>query len=139
MLLLDTDISSPVEENDPAGLLAMRRVLASGQPYFLAVPTVEERLRGRFAYCAGATPPEQYAAASGRLRKTLVALHGFALLDFDARAAAEFTALKAAEVRTGTQDLRIAAVALAHDALLLTRNRRDFHKVPGLRAEDWTV
>jgi tRNA(fMet)-specific endonuclease VapC len=35
-------------------------------------------------------------------------------------------------------DLRIAAVAVAHDATLLSRNLSDFSKVPGLRAEDWT-
>lgn len=35
-------------------------------------------------------------------------------------------------------DLKIAATALVHDALPLTRNLSDFRKVPGLRAEDWT-
>jgi tRNA(fMet)-specific endonuclease VapC len=34
-------------------------------------------------------------------------------------------------------DLKIAAICLAHDALLLTRNLVDFRRVPGLRVEDW--
>ncbi len=34
-------------------------------------------------------------------------------------------------------DLKIAAITLAHDALLLTRNIADFERVPGLRAENW--
>jgi tRNA(fMet)-specific endonuclease VapC len=34
-------------------------------------------------------------------------------------------------------DLRIAAIALANDALLLSANQRDFGKVPRLRVEDW--
>jgi tRNA(fMet)-specific endonuclease VapC len=40
-------------------------------------------------------------------------------------------------VRIGTQDLKIAALAIVHDALLLSANLRDFEQVPGLNAEDW--
>jgi tRNA(fMet)-specific endonuclease VapC len=36
-------------------------------------------------------------------------------------------------------DLKIAAIALATDATLLSRNLTDFGKVPGLRVEDWTL
>jgi len=34
-------------------------------------------------------------------------------------------------------DLKIASIAIAHSATLLTRNRRDFEVVPGLHVEDW--
>ena len=34
-------------------------------------------------------------------------------------------------------DLKIAAIALAHDALLLSANLRDFQAVPDLRVENW--
>jgi tRNA(fMet)-specific endonuclease VapC len=33
--------------------------------------------------------------------------------------------------------LKTACIALENDALLLTANRRDFEKVPGLRFENW--
>jgi tRNA(fMet)-specific endonuclease VapC len=35
--------------------------------------------------------------------------------------------------------LKIAAVALANNIVLLTRNRRDFSRIPGLRIDDWSV
>jgi tRNA(fMet)-specific endonuclease VapC len=34
-------------------------------------------------------------------------------------------------------DLKIAAINLVHDAILLTRNLVDFAKIPGLRVENW--
>jgi tRNA(fMet)-specific endonuclease VapC len=61
------------------------------------------------------------------------------LLPFDERALEEFQRLWVERVRIGTMDLKIAAIALASDATLLTRNLSDFRKVPGLRVEDWSI
>jgi tRNA(fMet)-specific endonuclease VapC len=36
-------------------------------------------------------------------------------------------------------DIRIAAIALAHNAIVLTRNQRDFSSVPGLQIENWSL
>jgi tRNA(fMet)-specific endonuclease VapC len=47
--------------------------------------------------------------------------------------------LKQQKVRIGTQDLRIASIVIAQKGILVTRNSRDFEKVPNLKFEDWTI
>ena len=37
----------------------------------------------------------------------------------------------------GSHDLLIAGIALAHDLIVVTRNTREFERVPGLRLENW--
>ena len=61
----------------------------------------------------------------------------FEVVPFDEAAARRFDDLRARALRLGTMDLKIAATALVHDALLLSANRRDFERVPGLRVENW--
>lgn len=62
----------------------------------------------------------------------------FEVLPFDAPAQTVFDQLKAAKVRVGTMDLRIAAIALSRNLTVVTRNARDFGQVPNLKIEDWT-
>ena len=56
---------------------------------------------------------------------------------FDEQAASTLQGLRAQRIRIGTMDLKIAAIALVHDALLLSANLRDFQQVPNLRVADW--
>jgi tRNA(fMet)-specific endonuclease VapC len=69
-------------------------------------------------------------------------LQGFAsapVLPFDTEAIAIFDELRSQKVRVSTMDLRIASIAISRGLVLLTRNVRDFSKVPKLVTEDWTV
>jgi tRNA(fMet)-specific endonuclease VapC len=60
------------------------------------------------------------------------------VLPNDGRAADIFDQLHLNYPRTRAMDLRIAAIALRFDALLITRNVNDFSKIFNLRVADWT-
>jgi tRNA(fMet)-specific endonuclease VapC len=40
-------------------------------------------------------------------------------------------------IRVGTHDLRIAAICVVHEDTLISRNRQDYTRVPGLHVEFW--
>ncbi|HLI10933.1 MAG TPA: type II toxin-antitoxin system VapC family toxin [Alphaproteobacteria bacterium] len=65
----------------------------------------------------------------------------FTVLEFDkedARRAGEIRAYLAAKgTPIGPYDVLIAGQALARDMALVTRNTREFRRVPGLRVENW--
>ena len=81
--------------------------------------------------------PRRQIVAYGRLRHLFEFYAQFNVLPWDEAGAEEFERLRSEKVRIATMDLKIACIALVHDALLLSRNLRDFEKVPGLRVEDW--
>jgi tRNA(fMet)-specific endonuclease VapC len=50
-----------------------------------------------------------------------------------------YETLKKMRLNVSTNDLKIAAVAIVHQLTLITRNLRDFNRVPGVIAIDWTI
>jgi tRNA(fMet)-specific endonuclease VapC len=50
-----------------------------------------------------------------------------------------FQRLRKTYPRLGAMDLKIAAIGLETQSIVLTRNRRDFGKLEGLVIEDWTI
>jgi tRNA(fMet)-specific endonuclease VapC len=99
---------------------------------------VEEQLRGRLAQVAQARDTA-LSNAYQRLVETLLLLSEFQILPYDSNCHSIYQLLKAQKIRVGTQDLRIASIALAHNGILLTRNLQDFEKVPHLAIQDWSV
>jgi tRNA(fMet)-specific endonuclease VapC len=103
------------------------------------IVTYEEQIRGWLAYLAKARALDQQIDGYGKLRRHLDCYRQIRVLDFDRAAADQFQRLTRARLRVGTMDLKIAAIVLAHDATLLSRNLRDFRKIDGLKVEDWTL
>jgi len=105
----------------------------------LTAVTVEEHLRGRLAVLSRHQSGAQQVQAYTRLVESLQLFQQFPVVGFDAASEARFQHLRSLRLRVGSQDLRIAAIALRHQVTLLTRNRRDFGQVPGLVTDDWSV
>jgi tRNA(fMet)-specific endonuclease VapC len=105
----------------------------------LSPVTVEEALRGRLAVLSRRLPGPARIVAYERLAATVQLLNQFPIVAFDQASEDQFQQLDALRLRIGTPDLKMAAVALAHRLVLLTRNVRHFGLVPGLQTQDWTI
>ena len=142
MLLLDTDLISLVQDKSGrASEKLNKRLEEAAESHVIAVSIVslEEQMRGWLAYLAAARTIDRQIVGYRRLHEALDAYSSRILVDFDERAAAQYQQLVRGRIRIGTMDLRIAAIALANGATLLSKNLVHFRKVPGLRVEDWSV
>ena len=131
MLVLDSNIISYYLRGDP---LVVSRLQALS-PRDIGVPAiVEYELR----YGLLRLPPE---AATPRLAALAALLRAMQLLPFDSVCAAQAARLRvdleAAGTPIGPHDTLIAATALRHQATLITRNIREFSRVPGLQWLNW--
>lgn len=141
MFVLDTDHITFLEHGQSAEAERLRARLKSLDDADIAVTIVsfEEQTRGWLTYLARARTLTKQVDAYARLRLMVENYRLIPLLDFDQAAAVEFQRLTRSRLRIGTMDLKIAAIALVHDATLITRNLGDFRKIPGLTVEDWSV
>ncbi|NET68719.1 MAG: type II toxin-antitoxin system VapC family toxin [Moorea sp. SIO1G6] len=136
MYILDTDHLSLYGRNHP---VLISRLLASQVELRTTAINVEEQLRGRLAQVAEAKDGITLSNAYQRLVETVMLLSEFNILQYNQKSRDTYQGLKAQRIRVGTQDLRIGSIALAYQGILLTRNRRDFEKIPGLTIQDWSI
>ena len=129
MYLLDTN--TVIYFFKDLGQVAER--LLSHPPDQIALPTivVYELETG----IAKSTQPERRRAQLDTLLRT-VAIWPFALAEAQATATLRATLEKAGQP-LGPMDYLIAGTALAHQAILVTHNTREFSRAPGLLCEDW--
>jgi tRNA(fMet)-specific endonuclease VapC len=139
--LLDTDHVSILQRRSGPeyAVLAARIVLHSTADFVFSVVSFHEQSLGAHTFISRAKTTADVIRGYTLLTEILQAFAGAPVLPFDAAAAATFDRLRAQRVRVATMDLRIAATALSRGLVLLSRNTRDFAKVPGLITEDWTV
>ncbi len=133
--LLDTDHLTLFQHGHaPLGRRLISHPLGS---VGISVVTIEEALRGRLAALARASNGPDRIRDYGLLRGTLLDVARFPSVSYEQPVEDQFQQIR--HLRIGTRDLKIAATALANQLIVVTRNRRDFVRVPGLVIEDWSV
>jgi tRNA(fMet)-specific endonuclease VapC len=135
--ILDTDHVSLFQR----GHLQIVNRLAEVVPTDISITviTLEEQIRGRFDMIRRAASPSELILAYRNLHITFDSLKTFEILDFSPAASSIYSFLLKQKIKIGTQDLKIAAIALSVNGILVTRNQRDFVKVPNLVLEDWST
>ena len=140
MILIDTDHATYLKyPESERGRRFIERVesLPKSEVVGVAIVTVEERMRGWLAVIAKEKSALRQVAGYRELMRLFEFYQEFEIVPFDEAVAQRFDDLQKQRLRLGTMDLKIAATALVHNALLLSANRRDFERVPGLRVENW--
>lgn len=137
MLILDTDHLSELDRRSVQGASLRAKLEPRAAEVFVTIVTAEEALKGWLAVINSQKTAVKLIYAYARLDAALHSLDEWMRLSWDEDAAGIFDELRRQGVNIGTMDLRIASIALAYEATLLSRNLRDFHKIPGLRVENW--
>ena len=128
--LLDTDVFSLMVKGQDAAINTRLQSLAKGEG-ILSVITA-----GEFYYGVAHAP-----VSALRDQRAQRLLDFFGLLPLDGEVATRYGTVRAELRRAGTpigpNDLWLAAQALAHGLVMVTRNAREFKRVKGLKVETW--
>ncbi len=129
MIFLDTNICIYAMRGEPAPVV--RRFLQSSDEMYVSAIVVAE-----LEY--GVVNSARQSENAARLEKFLEKVN---VIDWDRASARAYArlgfALKMQPI--STEDLMIAACAIAHSATLVTNNTREFARVPNLRLENWAA
>jgi tRNA(fMet)-specific endonuclease VapC len=141
MFLLDTDHISIMQwpTAPEYGRLAQRMGQHPPADFYVSIISFHEQVMGANAYINRAKLTADVLLGYDLLERIRADYAQAQVLPFDQAAGLVFDSLRSQRVRISTMDLRIAAIALARDSAVLTRNISDFRQVPGLKVEDWTV
>lgn len=138
MTAFDTDVLVQILLGNPIFVARAEEVPVHEQKVPIVV--IEEIFRGRLNAIR--------RAESGKTRisierayelfdRTFSDLRRVQTLRYTTEAESLFREWRRAKIRVSTHDLRIAAICAAHSVTLVSRNRRDFEKIPGLAVEFW--
>ena len=134
--LLDTDTLSLFRRGDSKVIQRLRT--ARPEDIAITVISVEEQLAGWYDQIRRLRVLEQRAIAYQRLAETVPFLATFPILTFTETDMIRYEDLRGLKLNVGANDLKIAAIALERGLIVVTRNQRDYGRVPALVTEDWS-
>jgi len=137
LYILDTDHVSLFQRNHSTVVQHLSAV--DSQSLATTIVTVEEQMRGYLAVINQATSGIKLIRADAALQERVTYFNSIQILPFDPVANAGYETLRQQKIRIGTNDLRISAIVLAVNGVLVTRNWKDFAQVPNLELVDWTI
>jgi tRNA(fMet)-specific endonuclease VapC len=139
--LFDTDHISFLQRRSSSEFTHLTARIRQELPtdFALSIVSFHEQALGAHSFINRAQTNPEIIRGYALLSEILKGFSTAPVLPFDSEAIAVFDVLREQRVRVSTMDLRIAAIALSRNLVLLTRNASDFSKVLGLVIEDWTV
>ncbi len=137
VFVLDTDILTLYSRNHPQ--VSQRIDAHSKVEVAITVINVEEQMTGWYSYVRQAKRPHQVARGYYELAETIRFLAGWQILLYTEPIMDRYQQLFALKLNVGKMDLKVAAIALENGGIVVTRNVRDFQRVPGLQVENWAV
>ena len=128
--ILDTDITSLLFTRHP---IVSQRVIAAGQDVALSIITVQEIFNGWVSRINATDKPDELIYRYGRLERMIALFKKVPILGFDQTAVAQIDRIISINPNLGKKrvqkDMRIAAIVLANNAILVTRNRSEERRV----------
>ncbi|MCU0569373.1 MAG: type II toxin-antitoxin system VapC family toxin [Oculatellaceae cyanobacterium Prado106] len=137
MHLLDTNILNALYLGNSKIINALRHL--DDPQVAITIVTKVELLRGRLDFLLKADKGDAILHAQDLLIQTEQRLSEIEVIHFDINAIAQLERLIANRSlrKSGRADLLIASIALANRATLVTRNLKDFQRIPNLRVINW--
>jgi predicted nucleic acid-binding protein len=139
MIVLDTDIVTLLSYGRNQKLRQRIEAVEEAEELAVTLITRMEVLQGRFASLVKAANDKELLRAMERFRASEALLGSLRLLEVNDAAARHFKEMTGRKKRLKMKrgDMLNARIALAYEALLVTRNVEDYRPVAGLRVENW--
>lgn len=138
MIAFDTNVLTEILLGNDA--IVVRAAAIPVHEQAVPVIVIEEIIRGRLNVIRQAEAGKAKIGlerAYDLFQETFSDARRLQILAYTSQAESLYRQWKQQGLRISTHDLRIAAICVAHNAKLATRNRRDFERIPDLAIEFW--